>query len=220
MPLPMVHLSIAKKLIDAGFNANSLSQFFLGSIAPDAIHMRKDADRLAKNETHLIPKGKKWPDVDEADYFNFMVNYINKNKDNADYDFLWGYGIHILTDMYWTNSVYLKFDEEYNNDTAPIQEQRWAYYNDTDILDQALFNECKWKDDVWTHLRNAEYSDFINLLSAQEIKLWNERTLHWFNSGESQHKNPLRYIMQSDIEGFITSCIEAISQNIEHMLLL
>ena len=210
MPLPMVHLSVAKKIIDAGFNANRLSQFFLGSIAPDAIHIRKDADRLAKNDTHLIPKGEKWIDVNEDDYFSFMVNYIDKNKDKADYDFLWGYGIHILTDMYWSKSVYLEFVEKFNKDTAPVQEERWAYYNDTDVLDLLLYNECNWRIDVWLCLQNAEYSDFINLLSAQEIRQWNERTLHWYDSDASKHTNPIKYIMQSDIEDFITSCSETI----------
>ena len=205
----MVHLSVAKKIIDAGFNINKLSQFYLGAIAPDAIHMRKNNDRFDKNDTHLIPRGKKLADVDNDEHFNFMMDFISNNKNRADFDLLWGYGIHILTDMYW-KCVYLNFVENYKKDTAPIQDERLAYYNDTDILDQMLFNECSWKNDVWQHLQSAAYSDFLNLLSAQEIKLWNERTLHWFDSGESQHKNPIKYIAKSDIEDFIASCAETI----------
>jgi hypothetical protein len=43
----------------------------------------------------------------------------------------------------------------------------------------------------------------MDILSAQEIRAWNERTLHWFDSGESQHKNPIKYIKQVDIDNFI-----------------
>lgn len=46
MPLPMVHLSEMR-------GSNSSKEFLLDSIAPDAIHMRSDAGRTAKAETHL-----------------------------------------------------------------------------------------------------------------------------------------------------------------------
>jgi len=213
MPLPMVHLGVGKKIVDAGFEIKSLSQFYLGSISPDAIHMRKNADRLAKKITHLgrsTTVGMNFTDESEDGYIKIMLDFVNRNKSKIDIDFLWGYVIHILTDMYWSKTVHNKFVEDYKKDTAPIQDERWAYYNDTDILDQVLFNECDWKDDVWQSLQRAEYFDFLDILSAQEIESWNKRTLHWFDSGESQHKNPVKYITKADIENFISFCSETI----------
>jgi len=206
----MVHLSIAKRLIDAGYDTNNISQFYLGNISPDAIHMRQNSDRLLKNNTHLIPPGKRWAEIDEDDFLHYILDFISENSTKTDVDFLWGYCIHILTDMYWTKWIYLKFAADYKNDPTPIQEERPAYYNDTDILDQVLYNECDWKASVWQCLQSAKYNDFLDLLSAQEIESWNNLKLHWFDSGVSQHKNPIRYITKPDIENFISSCSETL----------
>ena len=212
----MVHISVAKNLIDLGFDLTNAAQFYLGAISPDAIHMRQDTDNFSKYNTHWSID-KIWHEMDEDEYFSFVVDFINKNKAEADNNFLWGYGVHILTDMYWNKSTYTKFEENYKNDTAPIQDKRMAYYNDTDILDQILFNECVWKEDVWTLLQNTNDADFLDLLSAEEINLWRERTLHWYDSGESQHKNPVKYITKADIENFIRKCSEKIWTNISHI---
>lgn len=210
MPLPMVHLAVARNIVESGFHVDDLPGFYLGVISPDAIHMRKNADRLAKHRTHLIPEGRTWEEIDVQDYFKFLQEFIESGKDNVSVSFLWGYCIHILTDLIWTKSVYLGFIDKYRNDPAPVQDERWAYYNDTDILDFELFRECSWREDVWEYLQRAGASDFLDLLSADEIKSWNERTLHWYDSGESYHKNPVKYITKQDVISFISDCAESI----------
>ena len=212
----MVHLGVAKNIIESGFAVEDLASFYLGVISPDAIHMRQNADKSAKNKTHLIPSRKKWSDVDEWDYYKFLLNFIESNKDNSNLSFLWGYSIHILTDMLWTKNLYYSFVTKYKEDTAPIQDERWAYYNDTDILDQVLFNESPWRENIWEYLQQAKAFDFMELLSANEINSWKERTLHWYDNGESQHKNPIRYITKSDVINFISSCSESVLGYINH----
>ena len=205
MPLPMVHLAIAKNLYNAGFKVNSPPQFFLGAISPDAIHMRPNTDHADKRKTHLS-SNINWIDMDEAEYQKHIADFVDENSNKANLDFLRGYGIHILTDMYWSKQVCDRFAEDYRNDPSPIQEERWAYYNDTDIMDFMLFQECGWRNEVWDKLSAAKGADFLDLLSAQEIDAWNERTLHWYDSGESQHKNPVRYITKPVILSFICNC--------------
>ena len=209
MPLPMVHLCVAKNIMDAGLKIINLPQFYLGSISPDAIHMRQNADRLAKHATHLSAD-KKWNEVNEDDFFIFICDFIEKNKSDADKDFLWGYGLHILTDMYWANRVYKKFTADYRKDASPVQDERMAYYNDTDIIDQMLHDECAWKDAVRRRLQNADCPDFLGLLTAGEIEDWKLRTLRWYESGESKHKNPIKYITKPITENFIAECAETI----------
>ena len=140
MPLPMVHLDIARRIIDLGYKVHKIPQFYLGIISPDAIHMRKDSNRIHKNDTHLIPEGKTWINVEEKEYFIFMKNFFSKNLENVDNDFLRGYGLHIITDMMWSKQVYTYFEKKFENDPSPVQDLRMAYYNDTDILDQVIFN--------------------------------------------------------------------------------
>jgi len=213
MPLPMVHLYIAKNIHDYGFKITDLSQFYLGTISPDAIHMRDNTDRNDKIKTHLS-EGKKWSEIDEMDFYRFIIGYIRKNEDTINKSFLWGYCIHILTDMHWSKSIFLEFTEKYRNDKSPIQDERMAYYNDTDILDHALFNEGNNTKNLWNNLEISTCLDFLNLLTENEIDLWKERTLHWYDSGESKHKNPIKYITKIDIEKFINKYSKIIFNNI------
>jgi hypothetical protein len=53
MPLPMVHLAIAVRAHEL-MGSEPTPAFLLGSIAPDAIHMRPNATRDDKRKTHLL----------------------------------------------------------------------------------------------------------------------------------------------------------------------
>ena len=210
MPLPMVHLSVAKNILDAGFKTANPAGFYLGAISPDAIHMRENADKAAKNQTHLSPDDKKRGAVDEREYLGLLKGFIAENKDRTDESFLLGYCTHIATDFIWIKEIFNPFARKYAAETSPAQDRPAAYYNDTDIIDQFLYNESEWRAAVWEELKHAEAFGFLNLLSAHEISAWRERTLHWYDSGESGHKNPIRYITKADVEGFIPKCAEMI----------
>ncbi|BCG59449.1 hypothetical protein PUR_28740 [Paenibacillus sp. URB8-2] len=54
MPWPMVHFAISEILTDG----NSTPDLLLGSIAPDAIHMRGHVSREEKGVTHLVHNDK------------------------------------------------------------------------------------------------------------------------------------------------------------------
>jgi len=212
----MLHLRIAKNCIAGGCQVSDMPQFYLGAISPDAIHSRPGAGRLEKNVTHLIPSGPQpktyWCDVDQNEYFNFIAQFVAANKHSANADFLLGYGIHILTDMYWTRTVYKKFMEEYEKSSSPISEMQKVYYHDTDIHEYAIYRNCINNSDIWQYLQIPHYANFLDLLTAEEIKLWNERTQNWFNAPENQHKfvGEPKYISALDTENFMSSCAELI----------
>ena len=214
MPQPMVHLGVAKNILDSGFEITSLPQYYLGVISPDAIHMRENSSRDDKDRVHLKPMGKAWRDVDVHAYYEFLLDCVETSKNKANIDFLWGYVIHILTDMYWVPTLYDAFNKKYKEDSSPIQDRIGAYYSDCDILDHVLFKECDWRNSVWQSLEFAKCTDFLDLLSAAEIDLWNKRTLRWYDSGKSQHINPVKYISKIDLYDFIFECSKFIFQNI------
>ncbi|MFF2886916.1 hypothetical protein [Paenibacillus sp. NPDC057967] len=218
MPLPMVHLSVARNIVEKGFKVVDLSQFYLGSISPDAIHMRSSSDKFAKRKTHLNPIDQRRLNVNEIDYVKSLSGFIKENQSKTDVDFLWGYCFHLLTDVYWIKRIYHKFAENYKNDPSPVLDMDGAYYNDTEILDQMIFKESSWKVGVWQHLQAAKTSDFLDLLTAQEINLWKERTLKWFVGGESKLNNPIRYFTKVDIEDFILACSESIRNDISSII--
>jgi hypothetical protein len=176
--------------------------------------MRQNSDRLAKSKTHLFQAGKTENEINENEHITHIIDFIHNNRNKSDLDFLYGYGIHILTDILWKKRIYSDFLYKYRKDKTPIQEERWAYYNDTDRLDYVLFDESSWREQVWSKLKKANATDFIDLLSADEINAWNYRTLHWYD-GECQHNNPIRYITKSDILSFISEASAVILEKLK-----
>jgi hypothetical protein len=195
MPLPMVHLAVARKITKDFNKINNLSLYYLGAIAPDAIHMRKNQVPEDKQKSHLYSRN-----IQGIDNVN---NYYAEKNNCLDRNFLLGYCIHVLTDIYWHETLYSSFKHKYSQDSEPIQEQKWAYYNDTDKLDFELYKTLEWKDEVWSLLKEVRGIDVEDLVTSTEVDAWNTRTLNWYNSGQSQHKNPIRYITSEDLMEFI-----------------
>lgn len=48
------------------------------------------------------------------------------------------------------------------------------------------------------------------LVSADEAERWKQRTLHWYDSGESQHKNPIWFFTYEKLLDFAENTAEKI----------
>lgn len=195
MPLPIVHLGVAKNLLDK-IKVDNISDYYLGSISPDAMHMRESSDREDKRISHLH-------NTDIKIWKNNAKDLILNHSSKDDFDFYRGYSIHVLTDIYWDEIIYSKFESRYDEDKTPIQDKRWAYYNDTDQLDFELYTKYKYRPEIWDYLSNSKAVGIDGLVSADEVSAWNNRTLHWFDSGESQHKNHIKYILYDELLNFM-----------------
>ena len=202
MPLPIVHLGVAKNLAPK-LGVKNLPNYYLGAISPDAIHMRKNHIREDKHNSHLHIRV---PDI---------TKFITSNKTNDSRDFYLGYGIHILTDIYWAETIHDAFTARYNNDPNPIQDATMAYYNDTDRLDFELYFNYEHRLEIWDILANSTAMGIDGLVSADEVNAWKERTLHWFDSGDSQHKNPIKYIGYSELLNFMTEAATHINEQLQ-----
>jgi hypothetical protein len=164
--------------------------------------MRPGTGKSDKGITDLYAEGDLWR--------TNIVDFIRKHKIGADYAFMLGDGIHILTDIIWHDTLYRSFKQKYEEDPNPIQDVTWAYYNDTDQLDFQLFNGLAWREEVWELLRRSRPASVTGILSTDEIDAWKNRVLHWFDKGESRHKNPIRYISKTDVFEFIRYAGETI----------
>lgn len=207
MPLPMVHLGTAREYAKNKSGMLKCPEFYLGALSPDAIHMRNETGREDKNITHLFGQGHLWKEN--------VIEFIKKYKNKSNYSFYLGYGIHILTDIIWHETVYAKFKLAYDSDTSPIQERGWAYYNDTDKLDLEMYRMCEWRQEVWNLLIKSKCFDADDILTANEISAWNNRTLGWYEGGKSQHNNPIKYISLDEILEFTVIAGERIRQILE-----
>lgn len=200
MPLPMVHLSTAVKI-------NTLQglkspEFYLGSISPDAVHMRTGFVCDDKTRSHC--NARMLASINELDSLCVMI----KNSVCKEREFLLGYLIHILTDLFWEDTILKTYGDRYEADPTPIQDKRMAYYNDTDQLDFAFYEKENWRSEIWEML--AQTKDFAveNAVNKDEVAAWKYRTLNWYNSGKSQHTNPIKYITYEDLDNFTSYAAE------------
>ena len=204
MPLPMVHLSVAKLLIEEhGLTPNNPGSFYLGSISPDAIHMRAGSTGKDKGVTHLNMRGM-------PDRQKYLEEFKQNNTAPKD-DFELGYLVHVLTDVLWAMHVIEEvFGSNYAKDANPALPNKEAYYNDTDFLDNQLYATMPWRKDVWALLQNAPSQEMPGLLTAQEVDAWRVRTLTWFDTF-TKPLNPIKYLSMAEIESFLAKGAAEIS---------
>ncbi|MCB0127401.1 MAG: zinc dependent phospholipase C family protein [Caldilineaceae bacterium] len=195
MPLPMVHLGIAVQLGDVKGETLS-SAFLLGSIAPDAIHMRPNADRVAKQMTHLRMAESDLPERLQA--FLEERSSLPENEQS----FAAGYVAHILTDALWVTEVVQPFHSQIPA-TMTKEERRTLYYQETDQVDFNLYHGAPWRETIWHQLKQASAPDLPPLLTAQEITLWQDRTLRWFAELKEEPGIQPMYLTDALVHGFI-----------------
>ena len=180
MPLPMVHLGTAHGMIEEGLlHVRDFPAFYLGSIAPDGVHMRKDPGPEAKVASHLGTR--------HTSDLTPVAMFLQRHTGRENADFFLGYVVHVLTDAYWNELVYGPYTARYGADPSPVQTVRQAYYSDTDQIDLLLYRELPWRERVWEYLRQARGQDVGEVLSGQEADLWKDRTLNWYAQQPEKH---------------------------------
>nr|HPJ75309.1 hypothetical protein [Clostridia bacterium] len=157
--------------------------------------------------THLHAEGPEWE--------NNVINFLIQNRNKKNYNFLLGYGIHILTDIIWWETVYIKFKQEYIKDQNPVQDLKSAYYNDTDQLDFELYKNSEWRESIWSLLKKSESFFVEGLLEESEITAWKSHTLKYFDTKVSRHKNPIRYFTIEELEVFMKDAADRIKKILE-----
>lgn len=199
MPLPMVHLGVARNVALSNSKLINDSLYYLGSIAPDAIHSRIGSSKIDKCRAHIRSKDDTWYD----DIFKFTLKH--KNGKGEVQPFYIGYMIHILTDLLWEDSIHSKVRMMMDRDNIEKNKQSSIYYNETDQLDFKLFKFYSWRNEVWCLLEKAYALDVDELLTKEEINKWRVRTLHWYDLEVSKHSDPIKYLNFNILNDFINS---------------
>ncbi len=150
-----VHLRIARKFFDK-IDKKHHREFVIGSVAPDCGYGVKDSFgefTPPPTVTHWSPSGMKR----DCRYKDFYNTYLTGDRDD-DYWFYLGYYLHLLTDIIWSETMYMptrvKYAKEYekNPEFLKVIKKDW---NDIDV----------------SYLRNLKESPAFNILKgAGEVK--------------------------------------------------
>ncbi|CAM4161634.1 zinc dependent phospholipase C family protein [Paenibacillus alkaliterrae] len=198
MPLPMVHISIAEKIFrHKGMEINA--DFLLGSIAPDAIHMREHTTREDKRRTHFGMNEES--NVEDLFQIKLRLFFDSYHTDKQQYWFAKGYIAHVLTDLIWLHTVYRDFRTSIADN--PMADERSVYYAETDQVDFNLFQNEPWRPEMWDILSNAVSVGVPGMLSAEEVEKWKARTLLWFTDSSKEPGVKPEYITEEKVQLFI-----------------
>jgi hypothetical protein len=204
VPLPMVHLAVAVRLCEA-WRREASPAFLLGTLAPDAIHMRPETTREDKSRVHLHAAITKDGLLAVRRLYEALIA-----ADPALQDLALGYAVHLLTDALWVERVFYPFRAALG---LPQEEERKIYYQETDEVDRLLFEGAPWRPSVWRALAAAQPADVPGLLSADEIGRWRDRTLAWFDDLPAAPAPP-RYLTYARILAFVGETAAAITEEV------
>lgn len=161
MPTSLIHLKIGYEYAQKHKEYDN-KQFYLGVIAPDAVNLNGFAEKEKRWGAHLRDKNLEiWK--------NNILNFYKQNKEKNDNSYIYGYFIHVLTDIY--------FDEKNPDEIFPKiqlkvgkEKSREEYSKQMDLYECSQLEEKWWKY-VEQQLKQSK-AETINGIQEQEIEAW------------------------------------------------
>jgi len=201
MPTPIIHLCTAKKMLD-NLSVQDTANFYLGSISPDAFYLTPTYhDIEGKHHIHLTAH---LTDQDFNVWKKRTQDFINqKNKQDINYDFYFGYAVHILTDIFWKENIFNSFVSKCSAEGKSYEDIRIIHYNDAEKYDLEYYERFDLKSDVWNYLSACKSIGVQDLVTAEEVSSWNKNTLSLFDNNEDKRNNPPIYFSYDIISDFI-----------------
>ena len=211
MPGQLLHLAVAQSIIDE-FNPQDRAQYYLGSIAPDAIHAFANAERSRRISSHLMADDMPMHESDNIETkANAVRLYLNAENDRPMLkSFKLGYCIHVLTDIYWLKTIYLNFLSLDTIKDMEITESNKIYYYEIDKSSYDLLINEEWKPEVFRLLSDANSPETFPAVTAEEIDRWRSRTLDLYGKHENMRSEPVKYLLPEDIRCFLKTAREYI----------
>jgi len=211
MPWPMSYLYISENTKDfLPAKIKNLSQYYLGTIAPDAVHFRRNYTRDQKKFSHL------YMDIDKSNVdlyienweFNVKKLYI-ENKSQIEFDFLLGYCTHLLADIYIYKYLYKPFQKEYceRSDLDYLK----IYKNESLTIDFEIYQQFDYRNTIFPLLKEAIEIEFLHLIQKEDMDGIINNILN-IQYNENQKKNGTRneYLKYEQIMDINKSAVEYI----------
>lgn len=194
MSYTMTHLAVAKGVNEALGFATDLPQFYLGAIAPDAVHMRAGFHGDMKKASHFIPGDKPWGTIsDESECDDWLKNFMrNVNLREKHSDFLMGYIIHVLTDIWNTREINIPFSK---------RQKTGDYISDCLQINRELYSGLPWTNEILDFISVARGEAVGVLVSADETEKFRD-----FILADLQKESPPRFcvkLTKKDMLAFI-----------------
>ena len=208
MAQPMMHLLIADKIYtEKSSSIHSYGDFLLGSIAPDAVHVKENYTREIKDISHY-----KFDSKSRISYFDTFCDeyYTSENK-----DFVVGYLVHLLSDMIWYHSVRVPFKKEFQKAPSQNMSMNEAYYADCEQIEQLMFFEKNASRIIETINKGNAYS-LEGLIDAEDVRAWKEKFIFDYNNRRNISIQT-KYISEQHIRDYIADCAKECTEYLRRL---
>ena len=206
MAQPMMHLLIADKIYTK-ISIQSYGDFLLGSIAPDAVHVKENYTREIKDISHYR--------FDSKSHISYFDTFINEYHTSENKDFVVGYLVHLLSDMIWYHSIRVPFKEEFLKAPSQNMSLNEAYYADCEQIEQLMFCEKNASCIIEAINRSRAYS-LEGLIDAEDVKAWKEKLIFDYNNKKNILPNT-KYISEQCIRDYIADCARECAEYLRHL---
>ena len=120
MAYTMTHILAAEKVLKHFAEVNDFSTYILGAISPDAVHADPNYTVELKEKSHLFTPELRWGEISDWEKSGLWLENIKKyyldNKNIYNSNFLLGYIVHLITDVYSSMYFYTPFVESIKDD--------------------------------------------------------------------------------------------------------
>ncbi len=150
--------------------------FYLGNLAPDAIHAREGYVRAYKMHTHFrddIRDSEFELPENRQNFYNRLADFIEKHKDRSDnlFDLYFGYAAHVLTDELFMLTIRKEFCTLMERQGIAQTDHRFFEYiigdmNRNDLLLTQYYEDMK---EVKEKLLQIKTYPVENYISDQEM---------------------------------------------------
>lgn len=212
----ITHMVIAREIIKRlpKDTIRDESHFYLGNLAPDAIHAREGYVRAFKKHTHFRD------DILDADFelpenrqlfHERLAKFVEKNKDRTDglFDLYLGYVSHVLTDELFMMTVRKEFCEVMEDQGIAQTDARFFEYiiKDMNRNDFLLVRDYEDIEEVKEKLSKVVIHPVENYISVQEMQICMDWMIKMHFVEEHKMEQP-RYISYQRILSFIREAAE------------
>jgi len=215
----MTHLIIADNISKVFTkHIKNLPQFYLGNIAPDAVHNRANYISDYKKDSHLCVGDEKWGMITNNDEWKSnVINFLNNHKNSEDYDFIVGYCCHILSDIYNNIALWIPFKQKYPDKIEKRADN--LMLQETNMIDIELALTHEKKDVFFANIKQSADVDLVGIIYTAEIEKQKDNILNiWYADKERQDLTSNEVVTVEIIMNFIKNAVDFIVLTLQEHL--
>ncbi len=206
MAQPMMHLLIADKIYtEKSGLIRSYGEFLLGSIAPDAVHMRENYTREIKEISHYRFNNKS-----PVSYFD---TFFDEYAGSENRDFVLGYLVHLLSDMIWYHSVRIPFKKRFLQIPSHDMSMNEAYYADCKQIEEVMFG-VENVSRIINGLKESKAYTLEGLIDAESVSAWKTKLILDYHNKRDVPPHT-KYISEDHVRDYITNCAKECSKYLD-----